>query len=211
MSWSCLTVVRADARKREWFARNGVAVHAVSRTPLNKALELSVIPLDRSQWAELRHAYGPASDIPSLLRAIAADPAASHATAGPWYELWSALYHQGDIYPASFAAVPHVIQALAADPHTACCNFFLFPASVEVARARDKVHVPEHIADAYFASLQRIPSIAYAASARSWDASLCRSILAAVAVAKSQHATAELMLEIDDGDTSEVLEWYFSR
>ena len=35
-----LTVVRADASQREWFACNGVAVHAVSRAPLNKALAL---------------------------------------------------------------------------------------------------------------------------------------------------------------------------
>ena len=34
-----LTLVRADASQREWFARNGVAVHAVSRAPLNTTLD----------------------------------------------------------------------------------------------------------------------------------------------------------------------------
>jgi hypothetical protein len=38
MLWA-LTLVRADARKREWFARNGVGVRAVSHAPLNKSLE----------------------------------------------------------------------------------------------------------------------------------------------------------------------------
>lgn len=33
------TLVRADARKREWFACNGVGMRAVSRAPLNKALD----------------------------------------------------------------------------------------------------------------------------------------------------------------------------
>jgi hypothetical protein len=33
-----LTLVRADASQHEWFACNGVAVHAASRAPLNKAL-----------------------------------------------------------------------------------------------------------------------------------------------------------------------------
>jgi len=33
-----LTSVRADARKREWFACNGVGLQRVSRAPLNKAL-----------------------------------------------------------------------------------------------------------------------------------------------------------------------------
>jgi hypothetical protein len=34
-----ITLVRADARKREWFACSGVGVRAASRAPLNKALE----------------------------------------------------------------------------------------------------------------------------------------------------------------------------
>ena len=119
--------------------------------------------------------------------------------------------HQGDIYPASFAAVPHVVHTLSTNPATACFDFFLLPASVDVARLRGNVDVPEDLAGPYFQSLQRMPTLAYAASARIWDASLCRSILAAVAVAKSQHETAELLIEIDGGDTAEVLEWYFAR
>jgi hypothetical protein len=35
MAAKCPTVVRADARKREWFSCNGVAVRAASRAPLN--------------------------------------------------------------------------------------------------------------------------------------------------------------------------------
>jgi hypothetical protein len=37
-----LTLVRADARKREWFAYNGDGMRAVSRAPRNKALAISV-------------------------------------------------------------------------------------------------------------------------------------------------------------------------
>jgi hypothetical protein len=38
ISGSRLTLVRADASQHEWFACNGVAVHAPSRAALNKAL-----------------------------------------------------------------------------------------------------------------------------------------------------------------------------
>src|SRR5688572_29571020 len=42
-----LTLVRADARKREWFACNGVGMRAASRARLNKSLGRmkSVVPL----------------------------------------------------------------------------------------------------------------------------------------------------------------------
>jgi hypothetical protein len=42
--WRNLTLVRADARKREWFACNGVGMRAVSRAPLNEALEGTSLP-----------------------------------------------------------------------------------------------------------------------------------------------------------------------
>jgi hypothetical protein len=174
-------------------------------------LEVRVLALDAPRWATLQHAYGPAADVPPLLRAVAANPAVSSSADGPWYNLWSALCHQGDVYPASFAAVPHIVQALAANADGACFDFFLFPASIEVARNRRNVLVPEDLRSDYHHAIERIPTLASAASARPWDATMCRSVLAAVAAAKSQHSTAELLLEIDDADASEVLEWYFSR
>ena len=105
----------------------------------------SMIALDSSMWAELRHAYGAATDIPRALRSIAANPRVSSTTEGPWFELWSALCHQGDVYSASFAAVPHVIDILSANLTLACFDFFLLPASIEVARHRSVVAIPNSL------------------------------------------------------------------
>ena len=57
-----------------------------------------MLSLDDTQWAELSHAYGRASDIPALLRQLYALPHAS-GQEEPWFSLWSALAHQGDVYP----------------------------------------------------------------------------------------------------------------
>ena len=170
-----------------------------------------MLSLESPAWSALRHAYGPAEDIPSLLRAVATDPATSSPSEGPWFELWSALYHQGNIYAASFAAVPHVVQILADHPTIACFDFFLLPALIEVARQQKSVAVSADLSEAYFQAVARLPVLAGAAAGRPWDANLCRSVLAAVAAAKSQADTAELLIEIEDEDTSEVLEWYLSR
>ncbi len=170
-----------------------------------------MLPLESPVWVTLQHAYGSAADIPGLLREVAAEPVNSLPSEGPWFDLWSALCHQGDVYPASFAAVPHFVQTLADHIDCACFDFFLLPASIELARHRRGVSVPAGLADDYRQSLARFPALAGAAAVGPWDATRCRSILAAVAVAKSQFETAELLIEIDDGDTSEVLQWYFSR
>jgi hypothetical protein len=170
-----------------------------------------MLPLESPIWVTLQHAYGSAEDIPALLREIAAEPADSRPSEGPWFDLWSALCHQGDVYPASFAAVPHLVQTLANHLDRACFDFFLLPASIEVARHRRGVTVPDYLDEDYRESLSRFPTLAGAAAGGPWDTTRCRSILAAIAVAKGQLDTAELLIEIDDWDASEVLQWYFSR
>lgn len=170
-----------------------------------------MISLQDSRWSELRHAYGAATDIPLLLQAIERNPARSESREGAWSKLWSALYHQGDIYSASFAAVPHVVRILASASNVACFDFFLFPASVEVVRHRQRFEVPEILVRPYRESLESLPAIAAAAADRDWEGPLGRSIVAAVAAAKGQFSAAELLLEIEEADDPEVLEWYQSR
>jgi hypothetical protein len=103
------------------------------------------------------------------------------------------------------------LDTLATAGDRACANFFLMPASIEVARIRRKVLVPIDLRLAYDASLKRIPSFVPTAAARSWDDEMCQSVLAAVAASQSRHAIAELLLDIDVADIPDVLKSYFSR
>lgn len=61
-----------------------------------------------ADWSELRHAYGPADDIPALLQRLDPNPGAE-----VWGELWSRLCHQGTVYSASYAALPALTATLA--------------------------------------------------------------------------------------------------
>jgi len=45
---------------------------------------------------------GSAADVPALLVALLAFPK-SEGQREPWFSIWSALAHQGDVYSASFA------------------------------------------------------------------------------------------------------------
>ena len=102
-----------------------------------------MLSLDSPRWSSLHHAYGSAVDIPELLRQLRELPA-SEGESEPWFPIWSALAHQGDVYSASFAAVPHVVHALGASPANADGVYF-HPAWVEICRRKKGVEVPEDL------------------------------------------------------------------
>lgn len=169
-----------------------------------------MLSLDDSRWSELQHAYGSAADIPALLKQLTGIPS-SENDKEPWFSLWSALAHQGDVYSASFAAVPHVIAALASAPLRADFSYFQFPAWVEVCRTKKGVAVPDDIAPAYFESLSRLPALVAAASSRQWDEGFLCCALSAVAAAKGQPAVAEAALELSSDVAGEFMEWFYER
>src|ERR1700750_2021368 len=104
---------------------------------------------DSPEWSTLQHASGSATDIPDLFRQHESLPN-SEGNAEPWFSLWSALAHQGDVYTASFAAVPHVVRSLASDPSAASSDYFQFPAWVEICRQRHAITMPGDLAGDYF-------------------------------------------------------------
>ena len=56
-----------------------------------------MLSLESAEWENLRHAYGPATDIPDLLQQLEAFPS-DNGRSEPWSSIWSALAHQGDVY-----------------------------------------------------------------------------------------------------------------
>jgi len=170
-----------------------------------------VLSLESERWSELQHAYGGAKDIPALLKQLHGLPA-SDGEAEPWFFLWSALAHQGDVYSASFAAVPHVVAALATAPSKAGESFFQFPAWVEICRAKNQVEVPPDLQGAYFESLAQLPGLAAQALGGNREAGFLACALSAIAASQGQHAIAEAVLEVSSPEVaSQFLDWYFDQ
>lgn len=66
--------------------------------------------LDDIDWHHLSHAYGPADDVPDLLRSLASPDEQVRKDA--IYELFGNIWHQGTVYEATIHAVPFLIELL---------------------------------------------------------------------------------------------------
>src|SRR6185436_8126686 len=71
--------------------------------------------LDKIEWAKIRHAYGPATDTPVLIRELLAydTPMKDDPERHPIHQLWATVNHQGDITEALSYTVPFLMELLA--------------------------------------------------------------------------------------------------
>jgi hypothetical protein len=169
-----------------------------------------VLSLDSPRWGELQHAYGQATDTPALLWRLVGQPK-SGGQSEPWFSLWSSLAHQGDVYSASFAAVPHVVAALAIDPIGCDSTYFHFPAWVEICRVTKNVPIPADLHARYFESLRSLPALAAKWAEKPWSDADLACVMAALAAAKGHAAIAEAALEFTDTNAVGALEWFIEH
>lgn len=187
-----------------------------------------MIELDNPLWSELSHAHGRASpihsapstrsagggfggygtvpDIPSLLRQLEANPriGPGDARTEPWFSLWSALCHQGDIYTASYAAVPHLVRIAFTVNGVPDWQFFDLPTAIEIARATGKgPEIPPILVDSYFDALRQLHTLAFRVADETWDEVFSRAVTAALVVSKGHALLGEAILELDPDTVKE--------
>lgn len=64
--------------------------------------------LDNFDWSKINHAYGPATDVPGLIRDLASNDAEKRERA--LWELHGNIWHQGTVYEATAYAVPFLLE-----------------------------------------------------------------------------------------------------
>lgn len=147
---------------------------------------------------DLKHAYGPASDIPALLHAARTAPAPHAYTAEPWFSLWSALYHRDDIYSASYAAVPELVRIAEIRPDRAGAEALYLAALIELRRHEPGAPaMPDDIRVSYEAAVQAARSPAETALAEDRNPEESQLLEIAAAVFRGQHELARELLEQD--------------
>jgi len=67
--------------------------------------------LDEIDWCAMEHAYGPATEVPELLRGLISESPAEREVALDG--MYGAVHHQGDVYECTVAAIPFLIEIVA--------------------------------------------------------------------------------------------------
>ncbi len=170
-----------------------------------------MIELTEPSWSELTHAYGNASDIPELLRQLAQNPAPMRENdSEPWFTLWSSLCHQGDVYQASYAAIPHIVAIAKSSTGLLDFGFFQLPAAVEIARNNEQgPEISPALSDAYFEAISELRNEVAKRVDQAWDRPTLLSALSAIAISKGDHKVAEAILSFDDDIISKVIDLKF--
>lgn len=167
-----------------------------------------MIELNDRRWNELSHAYGPAGNIPELLQQLSTFPPQTNNQSEPYFSLWSALCHQGDVYTASYAAVPHIIKYAEFAPSKVNWSAILLVTSIEIGRMKSQApDIPADLAKPYFDSLTSLPRIIAETAEQEWDEFFARVASAALAVAKEQPKLGEAILELEPERVPVFLEW----
>ncbi len=148
----------------------------------------------------MQHAYGDAANVPDLLRALATSTGPKNDYRDePWFSLWSSLCHQGDVYTASYAAVPHIVHIAKEAKEPVDLSFFHLPTAIEVARQTGRgPDLPESFAGDYHRAIAGLIENVYLRRSEAWDKPMLLSVAAAQAVAKGHVDVAEALLNLDD-------------
>ena len=157
-----------------------------------------MLAFDDPQWAILTHAYGPAADIPPLLAKAEEDTGTGNEPGSTWFDLWSALCHQGDTYTASYAAVPHLLALAPGHLKRKCYDPLFLAACIELARLEGRGPViPPQLASAYSEAISRGRALAQATLTSAWDEDSEAAIRASAAALGGDIAGARAILDAD--------------
>jgi hypothetical protein len=136
-----------------------------------------MIDLGSSRWSELGHAYGTAGNVPGLLARLLSGDGSSVD------ELFGSLCHQGSIYSASYAAVPHLVDIAARMPRPELrAQILVLVGSVATASDdRSEMPIASDLRDAYQTALPRARDLALATLGERLDRSDAVYLLQAAA------------------------------
>nr|WKN38739.1 hypothetical protein K4G66_08485 [Tunicatimonas sp. TK19036] len=159
--------------------------------------------LDDPIWQKLTGGYHTSYDASLVLKKLEAFDKEKEEEP-IWDEIWSELYHQGDIGTASFLSVPQLIRIY---QNKGKINYqvFAFITAVELTRIKNSLTIPDEFKHEYEKAINQIPELVSLAKQQSWDSLLAASVLSAIAVWKKRYRMAELISELEDEELTEYL------
>jgi len=157
-----------------------------------------MLDLHSPRWKQLSQAYGPAENIPALLEQLKSAPPKKNYRDEPWFTLWSSLCHQGDVYTASYAAVPHILQTASERPIEERPEFLLLAGCIEAQRhTKEAPKVPADLEAAYKDFLQLGNSMALLCLGRGWQETDYRVLLGSLLIFRGEIPLGNMLINFD--------------
>jgi hypothetical protein len=108
----------------------------------------------------------------------------------PFFSLWSGLCHQGNIYTASYAAVPVLVSLIENAPKIIDYHYFLLLILIHIVQLKGSAPaITDDLKLNYDDAIARLPVLA--AGFDSWDELIVRVLSSALAVKSGNEALAE--------------------
>jgi hypothetical protein len=157
-----------------------------------------MLDLSCTSWKDLRTAYGSASDVPDLLRQLhTAPPPQQKCQSEPWFSLWSALCHQGDVYTATYAAIPPII-AIAKTRYAVLLDCLNFVGYAEACRHHKRAPgLPPELKADYDAALLDAAELFIDALKRKWNEEETKVLLGGLASVRGHPRLGEAIIDLD--------------
>ena len=152
-----------------------------------------MLPLDDARWQSYLGGYRvPFDASPALRRLLADDP-----DEPLWDELSTELHHQGDVYQASYAAVPWLVEFVRRSPRIDS-NALVLIATIELERGQHgNPKVAKELAGDYFAAIKSLPGVLGSHPDEQWSELVVQPAVACIALARGQRWFARAYLELD--------------
>ncbi len=144
-----------------------------------------MLELDDPRWRELDHAYGPADNVPGLLRAV------ELGEQELWDELVPSLCYRGAVYTASYAALPHIVRIGSELTLGEQILYWCFVGAV--ADARDAAPIPPDLRAAYEEALAQAEALTIACVGPGLDDATALDLLIALAGIRRLPAIADAL------------------
>ena len=154
------------------------------------------LSLDSPRWAELTQAYGTAEDVPRLLEALACI-GREEARAEVWFALWRTLHRPGEVFSASYAAVPHLLEIGSAFGLRERAEAMHLVVRIEISRCEGKsAPVPPDVVEGYATAVDSLASYVDASAGEPWSVDVAQIFAAALLVGKRQPELARGLLDL---------------
>jgi hypothetical protein len=158
--------------------------------------------LDDPRWPHLLGGYRVQYDPRKVLLALEQ----GRETDAAWEELWTELYHQGDVGEASYAAVPHLVR-IHASRGIADWNTYALIATIEDARHNGRnPELPENLRGAYEGAWRKLVDLGLRELGAAEDPTLVCSIIGVIAIGKGQLTLGQLAVTFTEDERKEMLE-----